>query len=480
MGPWLLPAVRLSQGAPVEEVDDVAVELLGRYTVRERLTRGGMSVVYRAHDERLNRRVCIKVFSELDRSRVINRTIYDHFLQEVFTLSQLRHPNTLEIYDFGYLDEAPQRPFYVSEFMDGGTLRTRVLEQGGLHPLEALQTFEPIIGALAEAHARGIIHRDVKPTNILFGQAGTQRIVKLADFGIAKAVMAPEARPASATETPLFGNQPLMLYSPGWAAPEQLRGIGIGATSDVFGLGLLLAFTLSGKQLFTSADLDWVLESNEQADTLFGRSLDQLMLPPALREVVVTACRFDPAARFPGVEAMLVALREACAAPSAPNSPNSPNRSSTGEGEKDHAPATEIVFARRSATKDPLDIELAGPEALRLRLTLLPHPNRGAALHLKGLNCFVARPGLRVSPAVEVADTAVLDVVSPDRRRRHQVQCLFGEAAVRARITPSASDTRSIRDSGACAARPMLLDFGPDRELALLYDSQPVVRRGER
>jgi len=84
--------------------DLVGTQLMGRYTVEERITRGGMSVVYRGHDDRLHRPVCVKAFLGLDPTRPDYRAVYEHFVQEAFALSQLRHPNTLRIYDFGYLE----------------------------------------------------------------------------------------------------------------------------------------------------------------------------------------------------------------------------------------------------------------------------------------------------------------------------------------------------------------------------------------
>src|SRR5688572_31943046 len=147
-----------------------------------------MSVVYRGQDTRLHRPVCIKVFFRLDGNTAGYQKAYDHFVQEAFALSQLAHPNTLRIYDFGHLDQEPHSPFQVSELLTGGTVSHHVRRAGPFTPSGALDILEAVIGALSEAHARGVIHRDIKPSNVLFGSAGPRRVVKLADFGIAKAL----------------------------------------------------------------------------------------------------------------------------------------------------------------------------------------------------------------------------------------------------------------------------------------------------
>ena len=166
--------------------------LLDRYVVEQAIAQGGMAVIYRGRDLRLLRPVCIKVFHRLQRSEASYRTAYEHFVQEAFALSQFLHPNTLRIFDFGYLDGDGRSPgdggapFQISELLDQGTLTQRVRREGALSPAQALEILEPLAGALSEAHGRGIVHRDIKPSNILFAQAGARRVVKLCDFGIAK------------------------------------------------------------------------------------------------------------------------------------------------------------------------------------------------------------------------------------------------------------------------------------------------------
>src|SRR5262245_46963151 len=157
--------------------------LVDRYTIQSVLGRGGMSVVYRGRDRRLDRDVAIKVFSGLSVKEEAMKLSREHFVREAFALSELRHPNTLRIFDFAYIeDHPPHVPFQVSEYMDGGTLQELVKRRGMLSERNAAAILYALGGALSEAHAHGIVHRDVKPSNILFAHAGKQRIVKLADF----------------------------------------------------------------------------------------------------------------------------------------------------------------------------------------------------------------------------------------------------------------------------------------------------------
>jgi serine/threonine protein kinase len=287
-------------------------ELLGRYFVKSTLAYGGMSVVYEGHDVRLRRPVCIKVFHRLDPRDPAYRTTYEHFVQEAFALSQLKHPNTLRIYDFGYLEIEPKSPFHVCELLDGGTVAQHVRKVGPLAPAAALEILEPVIGALSEAHARGVVHRDLKPNNVLFGSAGSSRVVKLVDFGIAKALADAEVLlPNAAQDTSAAAGQRMSLYSPGWAAPEQLHAEEIGPTADVFSLGLLAAYLMSGKTIFSTRSGGDYADERALGDAHVTRKLAEWKLEPGVAAVIVRACRELPEERYASVDEMGVALRAA-------------------------------------------------------------------------------------------------------------------------------------------------------------------------
>src|SRR5689334_10337178 len=202
--------------APEIKVGDV---VLDRYKVVEQIGSGGHSVVYRGTDERLNRPVCIKIFSGLGGDTGVGRTSYEHFVQEAFALSRLTHPNTLRIYDFGHLGskEAAGMPLQVCEYMNGGTLSNIIREQGKQSLDETVRVTTAMCAALSEAHALGIVHRDIKPQNILFGSVGGNRLPKLADFGIAKWQDEGEQnKQQRAEDTAIVAGQRLAMYSPSW------------------------------------------------------------------------------------------------------------------------------------------------------------------------------------------------------------------------------------------------------------------------
>ncbi len=188
-----------------------------------------MASIYRATDERLQRVVCVKLLrlvleaGSTSGSSVYQAT-YAHFLQEALALSRLHHPNTLKIFDFGYLEDSG-RPFQISEFLDAGNLEQHVKREGPVLPTTILSILEPIGGAMTEAHELSIIHRDIKPSNILFGRINQMLIPKLADFGIAHSNPVRKRTSAGDDEDPV---SVVTLFSPRWAAPEQLAGASSG------------------------------------------------------------------------------------------------------------------------------------------------------------------------------------------------------------------------------------------------------------
>ncbi len=285
--------------------------VLERYRIEERITCGGTSVVYRGYDNRLRRDVCVKVFFARNLTDPSYETTYDHFVQEAFTLSQLRHPTTIQIFDFGYLEQPPHNPFHVSEFLEGGTLRDAIQVYGPLNEASALELMSPVADALSEAHARGIVHRDLKPTNILFADASGLRVVKLADFGIAKVTVEGEV-PNQAPDTRVATGDRFPLCSIGWAAPEQMRGDGVGITADVFGFGLTMAFVLTGERVYSLNHVE-NLNQRFRGDEYVSERLAEMGIHEPMRAVLERACRTVPEERFPSIEDMQHALWAAVA-----------------------------------------------------------------------------------------------------------------------------------------------------------------------
>jgi serine/threonine protein kinase len=206
--------------------------LEGRYRLRFQIARGGMSAVYEALDERLDRAVAVKVMSP---SLSAAENFAGRFAQEARVAARLSHPNVVSVYDQG-TDSG--HVFLVMELVRGRTLRELIREYGALTPALALSIMQPVLAALAAAHRAGLVHRDVKPENILLADDGA---VKVADFGLARAVDSP----LSSTRTGL------MMGTVAYCPPEQLsRGAG-DARSDVYSAGIVLFELLTGSVPYT-------------------------------------------------------------------------------------------------------------------------------------------------------------------------------------------------------------------------------------
>ncbi|HEY1547113.1 MAG TPA: protein kinase, partial [Kofleriaceae bacterium] len=286
--------------------------ILDRYRVVEQIGSGGHSVVFKGTDERLSRPVCIKVFSGLGGQSGVGRTSYEHFVQEAFALSRLTHPNTLRIYDFGHLGnkDAAGMPLQVCEYMSGGTLSQIVREQGKQSVEETVKIVSAMCSALAEAHQLGIVHRDIKPQNILFGSSAHNRLPKLADFGIAK-WSADGDREQRAEDTAIVAGQKLAMYSPSWAAPEQLAGQAVSPATDIYSLAVVAVYMLSGKAIFADEDVYAGYKKRRHADDLVRDTLQPIGIPRGIVSVLAHALAFDPKKRILRVDELATELQSA-------------------------------------------------------------------------------------------------------------------------------------------------------------------------
>jgi len=224
--------------------DDLIGRVVGHYRIDARVGAGGMGDVYRAHDRKLERPVALKwlprvMAGDADRLR--------RFHAEAKAASSLNHPHILVVHDFGDEDGVP---FMVTEFVEGESLRAR-LARGSIPLAQAVEIGAQVADALAAAHARGIVHRDVKPDNIMLRPDGH---VKVLDFGLAK-VSAPAIDDMTMAASTLPG---VVFGTPRYMSPEQLRGSAVDARSDVWSLGVTLYEMVAGRQPFpdtTAADL---------------------------------------------------------------------------------------------------------------------------------------------------------------------------------------------------------------------------------
>jgi eukaryotic-like serine/threonine-protein kinase len=210
---------------------EVGQVLAGRYRLVELLGQGGMATIFRAHDAQLGRDVAVKVLrSEYGR----DPAFVARFRQEAQSAAALNHPNVVNVFDYGM---ESGDPFIVMELIDGGDLASVIRERGSLDPVAAARIGQQIFEALDAAHARGIIHRDIKPTNVLLTSSGR---VKVADFGIARAFSEAQLTMPGTT-----------LGSVHYFSPEQARGEMVTSASDVYSAGLVLFEMLTGQRAWT-------------------------------------------------------------------------------------------------------------------------------------------------------------------------------------------------------------------------------------
>ncbi|MGN6103965.1 MAG: serine/threonine-protein kinase [Kofleriaceae bacterium] len=297
----LMISARPRASGRISAVGPAAGDAIGQYRVLEFLGEGGMGTVFRVEHVALGRTYALKVL----RSRVVERdpTAAQRFLREARTAARVRHPNIVDVFDFGYL--ADGRPYFVMELLEGESLADRV-SRGALPPGEVVAIARQLANALAAAHDRGVIHADVTPSNalVVFAAPGAPpgaegERVKLVDFGLAEL-----AGEGLRDENPEF-----VLGTPAYISPEQLRGLAPTDRSDQYGLGAVLFELLTGRPPYHDDDLRTLCMMHIQAPIPPVES-PHGPLPPRLADLVTTCLQKTPQARFPGMRALLAALDE--------------------------------------------------------------------------------------------------------------------------------------------------------------------------
>jgi serine/threonine protein kinase len=261
-----------------------------RYRLERRLGVGGMATVQLALDTRLERRVAVKLLAEHLAS---DSNFVSRFRREALAAARLVHPNIVQVFDFGS-EEATGRQYIVMEFVDGSSCAEILRELGRLEPGDAVSILTQACRGLDYAHRNGVVHRDVKPGNLLRSREGGQ--VKLADFGIAKA--------AEHSDMTKVGS---VLGTAAYLSPEQARGEPAGPASDLYALGVVSYQLLAGRLPFEAASLT---DLARQQDTTAPAPLHELdpEIPRPLSLVVARSLERNPEDRFADAAAMEQAL----------------------------------------------------------------------------------------------------------------------------------------------------------------------------
>jgi eukaryotic-like serine/threonine-protein kinase len=287
-GSVAIPGRRLS-GVDITLQDPLVGRVVdGRYLVESRIARGGMATVYLALDQRLDRRVALKVMHQ---HLAGDPDFVSRFVREARAAARLSHPNVVQVFDQG--DDGPVL-YLAMEYLPGRTLRDVLVQRGALTPREAVSVLEAVLGALAAAHRAGIVHQDVKPENVILTDDGR---IKVADFGLARALNSPVSD----------GSRGQVLGTVAYLAPELVsRGVA-DTRADVYAAGILTFELLTGKQPFTGDDPIQVAWRHVR-ETVPAPSAIAFGLPPAFDEVVRHATEPDPARRPVDADALLSEL----------------------------------------------------------------------------------------------------------------------------------------------------------------------------
>jgi serine/threonine-protein kinase len=265
-------------------MQNVEQSLGGRYVLEQELGRGGMGVVYRARDSQLDRPVALKFLGSMVDS---SEEFRQRFIREARTAAKINHPNIVSIYD---ISASVGKAYIAMEYIEGPSLHKYISQRKALKPKEAVNVIVQTCSALAAIHDAGIVHRDIKPDNILLAKGG---LVKLTDFGLAKA------------EDSRMTRTGVVMGTPSYMAPEQVLGKEADVRSDIYSLGLVLHECLTGETAFLGPD---VLELQLQKMPPLPSTKAE-GIPPELDAIVMRCVAKKPEERFPNVRELVSALR---------------------------------------------------------------------------------------------------------------------------------------------------------------------------
>jgi serine/threonine-protein kinase len=270
---------------------------VGDYVIRGTLAAGGFGAVHSAEHRVLRRRVALKVLHpELSASP----EMVQRFIREAQVVNRIRHPNIVDIHDFGTLPDG--RPYFVMELLSGPSLKHLIEQRGRLTLRELLPILRPVAAALEAAHAEGVVHRDLKASNVMVVREGDPPLVKLLDFGIAKLL-----QPEKGAEGLTVAGQ--RLGTPQSMAPEQIRGGKVDARADVYAFGVLVFHALTGGYPFDHPDPNEIERMHLESPV--PRPSSRAPVPAAVDALVLRALEKVPEHRPASVAALLADLEVA-------------------------------------------------------------------------------------------------------------------------------------------------------------------------
>jgi serine/threonine-protein kinase len=280
----------------------IGTTIAGRYRIEARVGSGAMGAVYRAEQAGLGRRVALKI---VNRDRQVDGDTLARFRREATALSALHHPNTVRVFDFGSTSSGML--FLAMELLEGEPLTDRLLRDGPLPLPVALAITQQVLRSIGEAHARGLVHRDLKPDNIFLARVTGehQPIVKVLDFGIAKAVAGDRKIDQFETlDGTVFG-------TPRYMSPEQAGGRALDPRSDLYSVGIMLYELIAGHPPFVDSDAVVVMARHiRDKPELLSRAAPLRKIPPSVDAVVSRALAKQADERFQTAEEFERALEE--------------------------------------------------------------------------------------------------------------------------------------------------------------------------
>ena len=275
-------------------------DLAGEYEIVEHLGAGAMGDVYAGTHPVVEKRVAVKV---IKRKLAGSAEAVERFVREAKAVNRVDHPSVLDVFSFGRLDDG--RLYLVMDLLSGESLGDRIRRDGAMSIADALAVLEPVCSALAAAHARDVVHRDLKPDNVFVTDAGE---VYVLDFGIAKMLTDVAAEAGVQTLT----GEGVWLGTPAYMAPEQWTADGASAASDIYALGAMCFEMLTGRVPYRARSVPAMMEQHFHADIPLLTTSAGVTMPAALDDVIRRAMAKVPEDRYASPDALFDALRAAC------------------------------------------------------------------------------------------------------------------------------------------------------------------------